>query len=154
MTTVAQILNRKPTQFVATVAPEVTVAEAARQMAERGVGALLVTSQDQIVGIVSERDFARKVLPSERSPKDVTIRDVMTTAVMYVESAQTIEECMSLMTEHRLRHLPVLDGGRLAGMVSIGDVVMNLISEQQLTIQNLEHYINGTPTLTSHPLRQ
>ena len=112
-------------------------------MAERRIGALLVMECERIVGIVTERDYARKVILMGRSSSDTPVRDIMTTSVMYVRPDQTNEECMALMTENRLRHLPVIDGGKLVGLISIGDLVKDIISEQQFTIQQLEHYIRG-----------
>jgi CBS domain-containing protein len=112
-------------------------------MAEKSIGALVVTEGEQVVGIITERDYARKVILMARSSKDTPVRGIMTSSVMYVRSDNTSEECMLLMTENRLRHLPVMDGGKLVGLVSIGDLVKDIISEQKFIIEQLEHYITG-----------
>ncbi|MGH7002245.1 MAG: CBS domain-containing protein, partial [Stellaceae bacterium] len=119
------------------------VFEAVTTMAARNVGALVVLEGEKIVGVISERDYARKVALMARSSRDTPVRDIMTAPVMTVRPDQTNEECMALMTEHRLRHLSVLDGGRMIGVVSIGDLVKDIISEQKEIIQQLEHYIAG-----------
>ncbi|MGH8738306.1 MAG: CBS domain-containing protein [Burkholderiales bacterium] len=143
MTTVAQILKSKADPRVAAIRPEASVFEAVTTMAARNVGALVVLEGEKIVGVISERDYARKVALMARSSRDTPVRDIMTAPVMTVRPDQTNEECMALMTEHRLRHLPVLDGGRMIGVVSIGDLVKDIISEQKEIIQQLEHYIAG-----------
>jgi len=143
MTTVAQILKSKPDQSVATIAPDAAVFEAVKTMAERNVGALVVLEGEKIIGIVTERDYARKVALLARSSHDTPVRDIMTAPVMTVRPDQTNEECMALMTQNRLRHLPVMDAGRMVGVVSIGDLVKDIISEQKEIIQQLEHYIAG-----------
>ena len=112
-------------------------------MAEKSIGALVVMAEEQVVGIITERDYARKIILMARSSKDTPVRDIMTSAVMYVRPDQASEECMVLMTENRLRHLPVMEGGKLIGLVSIGDLVKDIISEQKFMIQQLEHYITG-----------
>jgi CBS domain-containing protein len=143
MTTVAEILKAKPETMVHTIGPDATVFEAVSQMAQKNIGALLVVEHDAVVGIVSERDYARKVALMARSSRDTPLRDIMTSPVMYVQPHQTSDECMALMTENRLRHLPVMEGSRLLGLVSIGDLVKNIISEQKFIIEQLEHYIAG-----------
>ena len=112
-------------------------------MAEKGIGALLVTEGERVAGIVTERDYARKVILMGRSSKDTAVREIMTSQVICVSPAHTNEQCMALMTGNRLRHLPVIDGGKLAGMISIGDLVKDIISEQQFVIDQLQHYIMG-----------
>ena len=112
-------------------------------MAEKSIGALVVTEGEQVVGIITERDYARKVILLARSSKDTPVHAIMTSSVMYVRSDNTSEECMRLMTENRMRHLPVMDGARLIGIVSIGDLVKDIISEQKFIIEQLEHYITG-----------
>lgn len=141
---VAQILRAKPSNVVHTIGPDDTVYDAVRKMADKGIGALLVLDGGKIVGIVTERDYARKVALADRSSRQTPVSVIMTTEVLCVSPRQTTEECMALMTEHRLRHLPVLDDGKLIGLVSIGDLVKDIISEQQFIIEQLEHYITGT----------
>ncbi len=143
MATVAQVLSSKPDQTVFTIATGASVYDAISMMAEKHIGAVIVTDGDQIAGIVTERDYARKVVLMDRSSKQTPVRDIMTSHVRYVRSDQTTDDCMALMTEKRMRHLPVIDEGRLVGMISIGDLVKNIISEQQFTIQQLELYIRG-----------
>lgn len=143
MQSVAHILKSKQQHKVHTIGPDATVLQALTLMAEVGIGALLVTEGDKIVGILSERDYARKVVLQGRSATDTPVRDIMTRDVIYVRPQQTNEECMALMTEKRLRHLPVLDNGKLIGLISIGDLVADIISEQQFTIQQLQQYIHG-----------
>ena len=140
---VAQILKGKPSKTVHAIGPTDPVFDAVRKMAEHGVGALLVMDGEKIVGIVTERDYARKVALAGRTSKDTPVSVIMTTQVLCVGPQQTTEECMAIMTENRVRHLPVLDKGRLIGLVSIGDLVKDIISEQQFIIDQLEHYITG-----------
>ena len=143
MTSVAQILKSKPNEGVYTVKASDSVYEAIKLMAEKHIGALVVTDGDNIAGIITERDYARKVVLMDRSSKATPVSDIMSRAVRFVRLDQTSDECMALMTERRMRHLPVIDHERLVGMVSIGDLVKNIIAEQQFTIQQLEHYISG-----------
>jgi CBS domain-containing protein len=143
MTSVAQILSTKPTKTVFTIAPSASVLDALRLMADKSIGALVVMESDDVVGIVTERDYARKVVLMARSSGETPVRDIMVSAVLYVRPDQTSEECMVLMTENRMRHLPVMDGDSLIGLISIGDLVKDIISEQKLTIQHLEQYISG-----------
>jgi CBS domain-containing protein len=143
MKSVAHILKSKPDPTVYTIAPTASVFDALKRMAEKSIGALVVTEGDQVVGIITERDYARKVVLMARSSKETPVRDIMTSSVMYVRPGQTSEECMVLMTENRLRHLPVMDSGKLVGLISIGDLVKDIISEQKFIIEQLEHYITG-----------
>ncbi|MEZ0605619.1 CBS domain-containing protein [Paraburkholderia sp. IW21] len=144
MTSVAQLLKTKPNNTtVYTVGADDSVYEAIKLMAEKGIGALVVTDGDSIAGIITERDYARKVVLMDRSSKATPVRDIMSKAVRFVRPDQTTEDCMALMTERRMRHLPVIENDRLVGMVSIGDLVKNIIAEQQFTIQQLEFYIHG-----------
>jgi len=143
MATVAQILTQKPDKSVYTIAPSATVYDAMKLMAEKNIGAAVVLDGDKIAGLFTERDYARKVVLMGKSSKDTPVREVMATPVMYVRPEQTSEECMALMTENRFRHLPVLDKGKLAGLVSIGDLVKDVISEQKFIIEQLEQYIAG-----------
>src|SRR6266516_959759 len=143
MKTVAHILKSKSDQNVYTITPTASVLDALKLMAEKNVGALLVMDGEQIAGIITERDYARKIILKGRSSKDTPVRDIMTSSVMCVRPDQTSEECMVLMTENRLRHLPIIDGGKLVGLISIGDLVKDIISEQRFIIEQLEHYIAG-----------
>ena len=136
-------LKSKPDAVVHRIAPTDTVYEGLRLMADKGIGALLVMEGETIVGIVTERDYARKIALVGRTSAATLVRDVMTADVMYVRPTQTSQECMALMTENRLRHLPVVDGGKLVGLISIGDLVKDIISEQKFIIEQLEHYITG-----------
>ncbi|WP_133645385.1 CBS domain-containing protein [Paraburkholderia flava] len=146
MTSVSQVLKSKPNHDVYTIAASDSVFDAIKLMADRQIGALIVTDGDAIAGIVTERDYARKVVLMERSSKDTPVRDIMSKAVRFVRLDQTTDECMALMTDHRMRHLPVIDREKLVGMVSIGDLVKNIIAEQRFTIQQLEQYISGEHT--------
>jgi CBS domain-containing protein len=142
MTTVRQLLDRKD-RAVFSVGPEAPVLEAIRAMAEHHVGALLVMQGEVLAGIVSERDYARKVILRGRSSSDTPVRDIMTFPVLTVSPETSVEQCMQLVTDKRVRHLPVLDAGRVIGMVSIGDLVKAVIAEQQQQIQHLESYIHS-----------
>jgi len=143
MKTVAQILGSKPNQAVHTIEPTASVYEAVKLMADKNVGALVVVEHGKVVGIVSERDYARKVVLMSRSSKSTLLREIMSSPVMYAHPWQTSDECMAVMTENRLRHLPVMEDDQLIGLVSIGDLVKATISEQQFIIEQLEHYISG-----------
>ena len=145
MTTVADILRDKGNSAIYSVSPGSTMLDALKLMAEKGVGALLVLDGEKLAGIVTERDYARKIALQGRNSSSTLVGDVMTAKVHCVLPRQTSGECMSLMTTHRIRHLPVMDESRkLVGVLSIGDLVKEIISEQQFTIQQLEHYISGT----------
>ena len=142
MTRVEDLLQAKG-HAVWSISADASVYEAIQMMADRGVGALPVLTARQVVGIVSERDYARKVILQGKSSKDTPVRDIMTGTVYVVHPDQSIEQCMILMTDNRVRHLPVLDGDHLAGIVSIGDLVKAVIAEQQVRIEQLESYITG-----------
>jgi CBS domain-containing protein len=140
---VAQILRGKPSKTVHAIGPNDTVYDAVKKMAEHGIGGLLVMEGEKILGIITERDYARKIALAGRTSKETPVSVIMTTEVLCVGPQQTTEECMAIMTENRVRHLPVLDNGKLIGLVSIGDLVKDIISEQQFIIEQLEHYIAG-----------
>ena len=143
MTAVADILKTKGNATVHTIGPDDSVFDALQRMADKGIGALMVTEGEAIVGIVTERDYARKIALKGRTSALTQVRDVMTTSVMFVKPTQTSEECMALMTDNRLRHLPVVRDDKLIGLISIGDLVKDIISEQKFVIEQLEHYISG-----------
>jgi CBS domain-containing protein len=142
MTIVRQLLADKGRAIYA-VEPQAPVLEAIRLMAERHVGALLVMTGEALAGIISERDYARKVILMGRSSADTPVRDIMSSPVITVSPDTTVQTCMQLMTEKRVRHLPVADGGRIVGMVSIGDLVKAVMAEQQQHIEQLENYIHS-----------
>ena len=141
MKTVAQILKLKPPGVIS-IKPDVPVLDALKLLADKGVGAVLVMDGPRLVGIVSERDYARKVELKGKSSRDTPVSEIMTREVVCVAPTQTNEECMALMTTKRARHLPVIDDGRVIGVLSIGDLVKDAISEQQFIIEQLEHYIH------------
>ena len=142
MTSVRQLLDRKGREIFS-IAPGAAVLEAIRLMAERHVGALLVMDGEALSGIVSERDYARKVILMGRSSADTPVRDIMTATVITVQPETPVAKCMQIMTERRVRHLPVIESGRVVGMVSIGDLVKAVIAEQQQHIEQLESYIHS-----------
>ena len=144
MSTVADILKSKSNSAVVSVRPEHSVFEALRLMAEKGIGAVLVMAGKDVQGIFTERDYARKLVLQGRASNQTLVRDVMTCNVLCVRPTQTTEECMAIMTENRLRHLPVVDeAGQRFGLVSIGDLVKEIISQQQFEIEQLRHYITS-----------
>lgn len=143
MTTVADILKSKPNHAMYTIGPDDSVLAALRLMADKGIGALVVMEGGAIVGIFTERDYARKIALLGRTSAATHVRDVMTPKVLFVRPTHTSEQCMQLMTGNRLRHLPVVEGGELTGMVSIGDLVKSIMAEQQFVIEQLEQYISG-----------
>src|SRR5438874_10876209 len=142
MKTVRQLLRTKGHE-VLSVAPDTAVFEALQLMAEKNVGAVLVLEGERLVGILSERDYARKVILKGKSSKETPVREIMSSHVLYVRPEQTLEDCMALMTDKHVRHLPVLDQGKVIGVISIGDVVKALIAEQQFIIAQLQNYITG-----------
>ncbi|ADH62045.1 MAG: CBS domain-containing protein [Deinococcota bacterium] len=140
--TVRQLLQVKGSR-VFDIHPQATVYEALERMAQHDVGALLVLEEGQLVGIFSERDYARKIILMGRASRDTPVHEVMTTDLVTVSPEATVGECMALMTQHRIRHLPVMEGGRLAGVISIGDVVKAIMTEQEFLIAQLQQYINS-----------
>ena len=143
MTVIAAILQAKPNAVVHSIAPDASVLDALRLMAEKQIGALLVMKDDHIEGIFTERDYSRKIALMGRSSADTAMHEVMTRSVIFVQPSQSSEECMQLMTERRLRHLPVLEDGKLVGIISIGDLVANIMSHQQFVIEQMAQYIGG-----------
>ncbi len=143
MATAKQVLDLKPVSTVWSIKPDDTLRDAVRLMADKGIGAVLVTEGEAVVGILSERDCARKLALEDRSAKEVRVRECMTARVVYVPPGRTVDESLALMTVKRIRHLPVMEGGKLIGMLSQGDIVKSLIAEQQFVIQQLENYITG-----------
>ena len=142
MKTVRQLLDAKG-NTVHSVSPDARIIDALKVMAEKGIGAVLVIEDARVVGIMSERDYARKVILRGKSSHDTPVRDIMTERVVYARPEHTVPECMALMTNKRIRHLPVLEGERLVGVLSIGDLVKEMISEQEFIIRQLESYIHG-----------
>ncbi|MBX9811265.1 MAG: CBS domain-containing protein [Burkholderiales bacterium] len=142
MKTVRQLLQAKG-NAIYTVTPETSVFDALKLMAEKNVGAVLVLADGRIAGIMTERDYARKVILLGKSSHDIPVREIMSEKVVTVQPGQTVEECMALMTDKRIRHLPVLDGDKLIGLLSIGDMVKEVIAEQEQTIRQLESYIHS-----------
>ena len=142
MTTMRDILERKG-RAVWSISATAAVYDAIALMADKSVGALLAMDGERLVGIVSERDYARKVILMGKSSKDTRVQAIMTSELVKVSLESDVQECMQLMTERRIRHLPVMDGDRVAGVVSIGDLVKSIITEQALTIEQLERYVSG-----------
>ncbi len=145
MINVRDILQEKGKE-IWRVSPDTSVFDALKLMADRNIGALLVLDGEKLAGIFSERDYARKVILKGKASKDTAVREIMTAVVVTVRMAQTVEECMELMTANRIRHLPVMEGDQLAGVISIGDVVKAIISDREFTIKQLENYITGGPS--------
>ena len=143
MTTIAQLLNTKGNQ-VWSVEPKATIFKALEIMSEKEIGALLVMVDGKLTGIFSERDYARKVILKGKSSKETLVGELMTKKVFYIDSQKTINDCMAMMTAKRIRHVPVIEDNQVMGIVTIGDVVNQIISEQEVTINHLENYITGS----------
>lgn len=144
MTSIAEVLKTKPQSQIHSVAPDDTVFAALQLMANSSIGAVLVMDGGKIAGIFTERDYARKVVLQGRSSGETTLSQVMTTAVRCVQPSNTVEQCMALMTENRIRHLPVVQEDAVVGLVSIGDLVKSIIAHQQHLIEQMEQYIAGS----------
>ncbi len=142
METVRQLLDKKGHE-VWSVHPDDSVFDAVKIMADKNIGSLVVLVDDQIIGIITERHYARRVILEGKSSPETSVRDIMATAVVCARTDQTISECMAVMTEKRVRHLPVVDQKRLVGLVSIGDLVKSMIADPEFTIEQLIHYIQG-----------
>lgn len=140
MNTVAQLLEAKNPD-IWSIAPDASVFDAIKLMAEKSIGAVLVLEKGKLIGIMSERDYARKVILKSRASRETPVKDIMTEKLICVNPDNTIDECMSIMTEKKIRHLPVLDNKKLTGIISIGDVVRSIIVDHEHTIQQLENYI-------------
>jgi len=144
MGTISEILSNKGTN-VWSVSPDATVYDAIQMMADKNVGALLVTEGERLVGIISERDYTRKVALKGKSSKQTAVREILSGEIVHVGPTQTVEECLRLMTDHHVRHLPVIEDDRIVGIISIGDLVNWVISAQHATINQLQTYISGVP---------
>ncbi len=144
MRTVKDVLQTKG-HDVLSITPDATVYEALKIMADKNVGALVVLNGEAVAGLLSERDYARKVILHGKSSKEMQVREIMTAKVYYMRPEQTLQDCMAQMTDKRVRHLPVLEGTRLVGIISIGDVVKEIIADHESTIKLLENYITGGP---------
>lgn len=142
MKLVSHVLDAKG-RDVMSIRPDESVLDAIKLMSVKGIGALLVLEQDQLVGIVTERDYARKVILKGRSSDTTRVSEIMTSDVVTTSSSQTVEQCMNTVTERRIRHLPVVDDGKVTGIISIGDLVKAIIADQRQAIEQLEHYISG-----------
>ena len=142
--TISEILNRKGAAAWS-ISPDATVFEAIQLMADKNVGAVLVTENGKLVGIISERDYTRKVVLKGKASKTTAVREVLSSQIIHVSPSHTVEECMRLMTDHHIRHLPVLEGDKIVGVISIGDLVNWIISAQHTTISQLQTYITGVP---------
>ncbi len=148
MMTIDELLRTKDGKEVWSVSPDAAVYEALQEMAQKDIGAVLVVENDRLAGIFSERDYARKIVLKGKSSLDTPVREVMTSVIVTITPEFTVEECMTLMTDHHIRHLPVCNNGTLVGLVSIGDIVKAIITGQAKIINSLENYIIGADYLT------
>jgi len=142
MKLVSHVLDSKGREVIS-IAPDASVLDAIRLMSDKGIGALMVMDGDTLAGIVTERDYARKVILKGRSSDTARVSEIMTTDVITTSGGQSVEKCMNTVTERRIRHLPVVDDGKVCGIISIGDLVKAIIEDQQQAIEQLEHYISG-----------
>ena len=142
-TTIRQLLDEKGYQ-IHSASPDMTVYDAIKLMGELGIGALLVLQDEKMVGIFSERDYTRKIVLKNKSSRETAVREIMTEQVVYVIPEQTVDDCMATMSKHHIRHLPVLENGKPIGMLSVMDVMRNIITEKEFIISQLESYISGT----------
>ena len=143
MITIEHLLKNKENQ-IWSVEPKISIFEALKIMSDKEIGALLVIEDEKLVGIFSERDYARKVILKGKSSKNTQVGELMTKKVLYIDPEKTINDCMAIMTDKHIRHLPVIENDKVIGMVTIGDVISQIISEQEFTIKHLENYITGT----------
>jgi CBS domain-containing protein len=143
MRNAADILREKPTAEAYSISPEATVYEALKIMADKDIGALLVLDSGKLAGMFSERDYARKVILRGRHSQDTLVREIMITEVVTVEPGRNLKECLELITNHRIRHLPVMENDRVAGIISIGDIVKGIVTHHEFMIEQLEDYIKG-----------
>ena len=143
MPTVSDLIRMKSNREIWSISPDATVFDALRELAEKNVGALLVMRGDNIEGIVSERDCVRKVDLQGKASKEIRVREIMTSHVLYLDINQSLEDCMAIMTEKKVRHLPVMEGQKIVGIISIGDVLKEMISDQKFMIEQLSRYISG-----------
>ena len=142
--TISEILTHKG-NTAWSISPDATVFEAIQMMTDKNIGALLVTEHNKLVGIVSERDYTRKIVIKGKASKTTAVREILSSHVIHVSPSHTVEDCMRLMTDHHFRHLPVLEGEKILGIISIGDLVNWIISAQHTTISQLQTYITGVP---------
>jgi CBS domain-containing protein len=145
MQTVARLLESKESLDVCTISPDATVFDAIKVFAEQNLGALIVTEKGILSGLITERDYARKVILQGRSSKETFVKEIMTENIIYVSPNDTVNDCMEVMLNKYIRHLPVVEGGRLVGIISMGDVVKSVLAEQNQTIDNLLEYITDSP---------
>ena len=143
MTTVAQVLQNKNNTEISTIPPKATVLEAITLMASKGIGAVVVVNETQVVGILSERDYTRKIALMQRTSDHTTVAEIMTSTVLSVSRSHTVDECLNLMTDRHIRHLPVIENDQLVGLVSIGDLVKATMEDQKVLIDQLQQYISG-----------